>query len=241
MKISEFVIRQEWIYPGYLKLVKKWIFYIVINEDAYFMAKYFNMKITKLDNNSIKVWFPIWAKKKWLDLFKIKNISYVIFEKIGIDYTLVDKIDWIRYRDFFILNIEDYKLTFDRILQNDKIWLEEKNERNFLLQDKIEEFYKLFLDYIIRLPAKERYFLREKIENLILNIFELIVLYKYNLEDRKELISKIFKDLMLMREYLRFLYKIWKIKKDWLFLDFGWRMVEMLKIVKWVKNKLING
>jgi hypothetical protein len=50
-----------------------------------------------------------------------------------------------------------------------------------LLKDKVEDVYIIFLDLLLKLPKKERYFLREKIERLFLDILEKLYFYMYNL------------------------------------------------------------
>ena len=47
-----------------------------------------------------------------------------------------------------------------------KIWIEDKNEKIFLLKDKLENIYIILLDLLMKLPKKERYFLREKINKI---------------------------------------------------------------------------
>jgi len=42
-------------YKNKVKIIRKGIFRIVLNEEAFFMAKYYNMKITKLDKENIKI------------------------------------------------------------------------------------------------------------------------------------------------------------------------------------------
>ena len=240
MKISEFLQKHESKFPGYIQLIKKWTFYIAVNEQAYFLSKYFNMKITKLDKNTIKVWFPVWSKTKWTNILKKYQISYVIYEKNGEEYVVVEKYDEKKYNEVFQINVEDYKFTYDRILQNSVVKLEEKNEKNFLLQEKLEEFYIILLEFLIKMPAKERYFIRQHIELLFFKIYDKVVLYKYNLEQRSELSNEIFTNTMLLREYIRFLNKIWKIKKEGVFLDMWWKIVEVLKILKVIKNRLLS-
>ena len=148
MKISEFLQKQESKFPGYIQLIKKWIFYIAINEQAYFLSKYFNMKITKLDKNTIKVWFPVGSKTKWTNILKKYQISYVIYEKNEEEYVVVEKYDEKKYKEVFQINIEDYKLTYDRILQNSVVKLEEKNEKIFFYKKSWKSFILFCLNFL---------------------------------------------------------------------------------------------
>lgn len=237
MKAKEFIASLSDKYNNKLKIIKKWIFRIMINEDAFFIHKNFNFKLTILDKNNIQVWFPESSKEKWLKIFQEKNIAYFVFQKIDKSYETLEFFNWKEYTNLFNFDIEDYTFTRERILWLKKLWLEEKNESNFLLKDKLEDIYVLFIELIMKLPKKDRYFLREKIERLFLNLFEDVYSYMYNLGDRKEELQNIFKNSMLLREYFRLLYKIWKIKNENVYLDIWDRWIEVLKICKWIKSK----
>jgi len=239
MKISEFMNNLWNKYDNHLKIVKKWIFWIALNEDAFFMSKYFNMKITVLDRKNIKIGFPDGSKEKWLNNLKENNISYVLFEKKNDIFEELEKYNNKSFSDIYRIDLEDYKFTKERILWLKKIWIEDKNEQNFLLKDKLENIYSVLLDLLMKLPKKERYFLREKIEKIFLDLFEIIYEYMYNLWDRIILIEEIFKKIMILREFTRFLYKMWKIKNDNLYLNLWDDWIEVLKICKWIMNKNI--
>ena len=92
-------------------------------------------------------------------------------------------------------------------------------------------------DLLMKLPKKERYYFREKVEKIFMNLFEDIYKYMFNLWDRSILIENIFSASIILREYFRFLYKIWIIENDNIFIDLWDRWVEILKICKWIKNK----
>lgn len=201
------------------------------------MSKYFNMKLTVLDKETIKIGFPDGSKEKWLNNLKEKNISYILFEKKNNIFEEVKKYSNKSFSDIYRIDLEDYKFTNERILWLKKIWIEQKNERNFLLKDKLENIYIILLDLLMKLPKKERYFLREKIEKIFLDLFELIYEYMYDLWDRKILIKEVFKKVMILREFTRFLYKMWKLKNDNVYLDLWNFWVEILKICKWIMNK----
>ena len=73
---------------------------------------------------------------------------------------------WKSYSNLYRIDLEDYKFTKERILWLKKIWIEDKNEKIFLLKDKLENIYIILLDLLMKLPKKERYFLREKINKI---------------------------------------------------------------------------
>lgn len=236
MKISEYynkiADKQE------LKIFKKWIFWILLNEEAFFMAKHFNMKITKLDKENIKIWFPDSSKNKWLEILKNKNIWYILIERENDNFIEKQVNKWNHFSSIFKINIEDYLLTRDRILNLNKLNLEDKNEKNFLLKEKLEDIYMISSGLLMRLPKKERYYFREKFERLFMDLLEYVYKYMYNLEDRKVIIEKIFSVSIILREYFRFFYKIWVIKNDNVFIDLWDRWLEILKICKGIRNKI---
>ncbi len=237
MKIKEIYEKLLTDYPNKLKIFKKWIFWILLEEEAFFMWKFFNFKITQLDKETIKIWFPDWSKNKWLKILDEKNIWYILVEKKWDNYQINHISKWKCYNDFFSINLEDFLLTKERILGLNKIWLEDKNEKNFLLQIKIEELYMILSELLIKLPKKQRYFFREKLEKIFLDNLELIYKYKYDLDDRKILIQKIFSYSLILREFCRMLYNNSIIKNDNVYLDLWDRWIEVLKICKSIKNK----
>ena len=237
MKISEYIESIEDKYRWKLKIVKKWIFRILLDEDAYFMSKMFYLKLTKLDKETIKVWFPDWAKNKWLKILEEKNISYVLFEKKDNSYKRVWLYKWISISKIYKIDMEDYLLLKNRILKLNKLWIEEKNQKNFILKDRLEEVYILLSQQMIKMPKKERYYFRDKIEKLFMDLLQFVYEFMYNLENRKLLIKQIFNKVMILREFTRFLYKIWKIRNDNVYLDLWDRWIEILKICKWIMSK----
>lgn len=237
MKIKDFVNSLQNNNEFELKIIKKGIFWILINEDAFFVSKFFHLKITILDKQTIKAGFPDWSKQKWLNIFKQNNLSYTLYEKENQNYIEVWKNKGIKYNDIFNFDLEDFHMTKERILWLNKVWFEEKNEKNFLLKDKLEDIYVIVIDLLLKLPKKQRYFFREKLERLFFEIFENVYKYMYNIWNRKELIEKIFSNCMVLREFFRFLYKIWKIKNDNVYLDLWDKWVEILKICKSIKEK----
>jgi len=202
------------------------------------MAKHFNMKITKLDKENIKIWFPDSSKNKWLEILKNKNIWYILIERENDNFIEKQVNKWNHFSSIFKINIEDYLLTRDRILNLNKLNLEDKNEKNFLLKEKLEDIYMISSGLLMRLPKKERYYFREKFERLFMDLLEYVYKYMYNLEDRKVIIEKIFSVSIILREYFRFFYKIWVIKNDNVFIDLWDRWLEILKICKGIRNKI---
>lgn len=236
MKISKQIKELSWKYDNSLKIIKKWIFWILLDEEAFFMAKYFNMKLTKLDSESIKVWFPDNNKLKWLNILENKKLSYTLF--ILEQWILIEQKSfiWNNFWKIYQIDLEDYRFTKERILWLANLWIEEKNEKNFLLKDKLEEIFILLISILMRIPKKERYYIRWKIENLFLDVLEKVYMYMYNLWDRKDLIKSIFSNIMVIREFCRFLYKDQKITNANVFLDLWNRFTEVLKISKWIIN-----
>lgn len=233
MKIKNMYLVLSKKYSNSIKIIKKWIFWIALDEEAYFMAKTFHLKITKLDKETIKVWFPDTSKTKWLNIFKNNNLAYILINKVLDNYEIVDIQKW----SYIKYNLEDYELTKDRILSLKKLDIEEKNEKNFLLKDKLEHIYLLTSELLLKLPKKERYYFRDKIEKVFMDLLFDVYSYMYNLWDRKILIGEIFKKSLILREYGRFLYKLWKIKNDTVFLDIWDKWTEVLKICKGIQNK----
>jgi len=70
-----------------------------------------------------------------------------------------------------------------------------------------------------------------------MELLQFVYEFMYNLENRKLLIKQIFNKVMILREFTRFLYKIWKIRNDNVYLDLWDRWIEILKICKWIMSK----
>jgi hypothetical protein len=68
---------------------------------------------------------------------------------------------------------------------------------------------------------------------------EKLYFYMYNLWNRQDNIEEVFAKSMILREYFRLLYRMWKIKNKNVYLDLWDRWVEVLKICKWLRMK--NG
>jgi len=182
-------------YQNKIRIIKKWIFWVILNEEAFFISKTLNFKLTKLDKENIKIWFSYWSKDKWLKVLENKWLWYVLCDKNNNAETVKK---WNYFSSIFRIDIEDYNFTKNRILNLWKFGLEEKYTQNFLLKDKLEENYIITLDLLLKLPKKERYFFREKIERLFLDLFEQIYIYMYDLWDREKTIKLIFNKTMTL-------------------------------------------
>ncbi len=228
-------------YPNIIKVIRKWNFWIILNEEAFFFAQYFNFKITKLDKENIKIWFPVISSDKRLNKLNENLLWYVIIDKEQKDwweYYVKSIIKWKYFTSIWNVNLEDYELTKKRILWLASIWLEEKTVQNFLLKEKLEQIYILLSMRMIKMPRKERYYFRDKIEIVFMDMMEQVYRYMYNLWNRKTIIELIFEKVIIIREFTRFLHKIWKIANDNVFLDLWDRWIEVMKICKWIKNKI---
>jgi len=229
-------------YPFQLKIFKKWIFWILLDYEAFFVAKYVCMKLTPHDKQHIKVWFPISSEKKRLGELQKKWLGYILIDKMQdpsgevIRYSK-ENISGKYYNTLLQINLEDYELTKQRILWLWKLWLEEQQPKTFLLKDKIEDLYLIISQRLIKMPKIERRYFREKIEKMMINLLGYIYEYMYIPATRSTTIKKISESSLIIREYTRFLYKLGKIKNDNVFLDTGEKWLEIMKITKTLQNK----
>lgn len=243
MKIAQTRDSFTSLYPNAVILIRKWIFWVALDEDAFFMAKYFSMKLTPLDKAHIKVWFPDSSLALRLKKLTDAWLAYVLVEKPPWEnktYEVKKQQSWKHFASIFSISIEDYALTKERILWLATLWLKEKHTENFLLKDKIEDIHTLLSHWLMKLPRKERYYFRDKIEILLMDILEHVYMYMYNLWERQVHIEEIYSKVLVAREFTRFLYKSSKIMKDWFYLDIWERWIEVLKIVKTLRNKHIQ-
>ncbi len=243
MKIKDVWSSFDSKYKTKIKLIKKWIFWIAIWEEAFFLSKYFNLKLTKLDKENIKVWFPDNSLKDWITRLQNLKIWIVLISKNKNEdeYKLVKSYDGNPYSDKYSVNVEDYTLTKDRILWLYKIWLEEKKWNEFLLKNKVEEVYTLLSTWLMKMPRKERYYFRDKIERLYMDLLEDIYKYMYNIWNRKEVMENVFNKVLVIREFSRLLYTMWIKNSESSFLDLWERWLEILKIAKTIINKEKNN
>jgi hypothetical protein len=95
MKISAIVEEYHNKYPNKLKIIRKGIFRVLLDHEAFFVGKYFSMKLTKHDKQHIKVGFPISSQAHRLQQFKEKGLGYVLIDKVSNDslqpYQVIDE------------------------------------------------------------------------------------------------------------------------------------------------------
>lgn len=232
MKISQFFESLSDSERNSLSIIEKGGFYILLREDAFFFAKIYSFKLTKLDRDSIKVGFPKTSKHKWLTRLRENNISYKVYSKLWENFSAQESFVWSFQISY---DIEDFLLTSKRILGKEKSIKTQKNQ-NFLLKDKLEELFSILQEILLRLPKKERYFLREKIERNFLNLLEKIYQYMYQKELRDELSQKFMGEILVLREFTRFLYMSGKLRNENVYFDLWERWIDICKIVKWLQK-----
>jgi len=132
------------------------------------------------------------------------------------------------------IDIESYMLARERVLRLTDMGVKEKEVKRFLLKERFEELFGIVNAFLMKVPKKERYFLREKIETKMLeNIYQ----YMYDPSSRSVLSEKLFSDLLILREFLRFTKRMGYLQKDTIYLDVTDRCLELLKIVKAIREK----
>jgi hypothetical protein len=105
-----------------------------------------------------------------------------------------------------VIDESDYLLTSRRILLLDKVEIEEKEPKNFLLKQKTEDIYKKLSISIMRFPKKERFYIREKLERILLDILEDIYIFAYEPLMRKSKSKSIFQKILVFRDFFRLAY-----------------------------------
>lgn len=97
-------------------LIKVGIFYNALNEDAIFLNKKINLKLTRLGNEIIKCGFPVSALDKYTLLLKSKKIDFEIISTIASptsqNVSYISIINKIKNLD---MNNTTYKQAFDLI------------------------------------------------------------------------------------------------------------------------------
>jgi hypothetical protein len=228
-------------YPFQLKFFKKGMFWVLLEEEAFFASKHFSLKLTPHDKHHIKIGFPVSAENNRFWKFENAWLWYVLIENIQkiADKTrqVTKSVPWKYFNILYQINLEDYQLTKERILWLSSLNLEEKQQKNFLLKDKIEEMYLIISQRLIKMPKIERRYFREKIEKMMMNMLALIYEFMYSTQTRKESIDQIMQQSLIVREFTRFLYKLGKIKNDNVYLDTAGKREEILKITKTLQNK----
>lgn len=89
----------------------------------------------------------------------------------------------------------------------------------------------------MKIPKKERYFLREKVEHSMIEILDSVYRYMYSISERHILADSIFSEILVLREFIRLVRHMGYLKKDSVYLDVSERCVEILKITKTLKIK----
>lgn len=205
------------------------------------MAKNFSMKLSPLDKFHIKIWFPDSSLQLWTKKLVDKNLSYILIDKPPWkEYIIKEHIPGIHFSEIFRIDIEDFTLTKERILGLAALGLQEKQTENFLLKEKLEDIHILLSQWLMKLPRKERQYFREKIEQLFMECLEHTYMYMYNLWERKKHIEYMYEKILVMREFTRFLYRSSLMMKDTFYLDIWERRIEVLKIIKTLRNKYIT-
>jgi hypothetical protein len=222
---------KNWKHSKQLKFIKKGSFFILLNEEAFYFAKIYSFKITKFNKNNIKIWFPCFAKDKWTEKLKKIDIGFTFFDNEG--KILYENI----WKNYIEVDLSDYLLTYDRILTLDKFEIEEKEQKNFLLKQKMENIYKKVIIAIMQFPKKERFYLREKLERWLLDILEDVYIFAYEQEKRKIKSKEIFSKLLILRDFFRLAYNISNYMKDIVYLDLSNDLIEVLKITKTLIKK----
>ena len=67
------------------------LFYILLNDDAKYISKKYNLKLTSF-GNEVKVGFPVSAKEKYMLMFKNENIEIVSNDTIQSESNKIIKI-----------------------------------------------------------------------------------------------------------------------------------------------------
>lgn len=241
MKICAVYDEYQKTHPRTLKIIKKWIFWILLDHEAFFVAKYFSMKITKHDRQHIKVGFPISSQHHRLEQFANHGLWYLLIDKSSVgpeqSYQIINQHKGVSYQKIHPIDLQDYEITKNRILWLYKLGLEEKIQSNFLLKDKIEELYIIISQWLIKMPKIERRYFREKIEKMFMELLSNVYEFMYFPSKRVASIENIIQLSMIIREMTRFLYKLGKIHNDNAFLQTWEKWVEVLKITKSIQQK----
>ncbi len=130
--------------PNLIYLFKSGIFYLFLDDDAKTVAPILNLKLTNLNQSTLKCGFPCSSYDKYSTVFKIHNLKIKIIETDNkIIYNLKDYNENIKVRNLLetIMSIntdtlsisETYKLIDEIIEKSKKIYLEVYDE-NFKQQ-----------------------------------------------------------------------------------------------------------
>ena len=234
MRISEHFSILSKRFPHHLKCIRKGIFYILLEEEAFFVAEKFSFRLTPLDRTAIKIGFPKNSLSKWKNVFMESGWAFIL-----VDGENIEEYPWIYPLLDNPIDIEAYSLVKQRILRLWTVGIEDRETKRFLLKERFEELFAIVNGFLMKISKKERYFLREKIETKMLEILENIYQYMYNPSSRIVLSEKLFSDLLILREFLRFTRRMGHLHKDVVYLDVTDRCLELLKIMKAIREKNI--
>lgn len=231
MRISEKFEMLSADFPRHMKCVKKGMFFLFLDEEAYFLSKKFSFKLTPLDKEHIKIGFPMGALEKWKTSFAANGWALAI-----LSHDQVAQYPGAYPLSCDPIETESYFRTRERIPKLGSVGVEEADTKRFLLKERMEELFLIVQSFLMKVPRKERYFLREKIERSCIEILAKIYAYMYDLSDRKRLAEEIFTEMLVLREFLRLTRTAGYLRKDSLYLDVSERCIEILKITKALKG-----
>lgn len=117
-------------------LFKNGIFYIALEDDAIYLAELFNLKLTNFGNTTLKCGFPEGRLDYYIELFKEKNIEYIIIENITAKSN--NKTESITLNKQSNLNIEESSTQYIYKLANLDI-------NNFTLKTAFDKLYDIHL------------------------------------------------------------------------------------------------
>jgi hypothetical protein len=133
--------------------------------------------------------------------------------------------------------MEAYVLVRERILRLGTVGIEDHETKRFLLKERVEELFILTNSFLMKIPKKERYFLREKVERSMIGILDSVYRYMYAIFERYALTDSIFSEMLVLREFIRLVRHMGYLEKDSVYLDVSERCVEILKITKTLKTR----
>ena len=91
----------------------------------------------------------------------------------------------------------------ERILRLGSLGLEDRETKRFLLKERVEELFIITNSFLMKIPKKERYFLREKIEHSLIEILDSTYRYMYLVPERPALSNALFSQMLIVREFIR--------------------------------------
>lgn len=119
---------------NYVYLLKSGIFFIALQDDAEFLSKELNLKITNLNPEVIKCGFPVSRQEHYIRILEAKNIKFKFVDDI---YGIVEN-----YSDY--MNNSEIKNIIDKIIKInfDEITFKEAYEILLSTSDSLKKIYK---------------------------------------------------------------------------------------------------